>query len=60
MPKIWEKFVFKESHAIMQLMRGFGSMNINFQGFSLDKEVPKSIFGQRQPRPPHNLGLLAG
>jgi hypothetical protein len=48
---------FRKSHAIMRLMRGFGSKNRNLRGFSLGKEVPKTILGPRWPRLPHNLGL---
>jgi hypothetical protein len=40
--KIW--FFFRESHANMRLMGGFGSQNGNPQGFCPGKEVPKTIF----------------
>ena len=45
MPKIWENLVFfRESHANMRLMGGFGSQNGNPRGFCPGKEVPKTIF----------------
>ncbi len=43
--KIWENLVFfRESHANMRLMEGFGSQNGNPRGFCPGKEVPKTIF----------------
>ena len=41
MPKIWKKYIFKETCAIMPSMRGFCSKNKNFRGFFPGKEVPQ-------------------
>ena len=35
---------FRQSHAIMRLMRGFGVKNRSFVGFSPGKGDPKTIF----------------